>query len=333
MRTVQPAAAHGETIRARRTTPAAEHAPPIPAAQRRRVRIRHVGAEGGVVSRIARGDVKRRGRPGQFVVVHEGITAEGDHLIRAILAVARDGRLEELPALQGFRQIVGRRDGIRRLERRRTRNLRQRSHRCGRRRRVLGQHQLQITVIRRHVQFVLPRPRIHNEIKSAVRILQLRQVVRFPLRLLDDVADAVTTLRQAEIVQVLHSGQRVHREGQMMDQRRDRRGVLAVISSIVMSATGVNQSGVHKRIQTGGHVHHARRRVTGIAQSANGFLVEHVVHEVLLRPGRGRNQNQIRVTHAVREPRIRHHVVRAATIVIETQRIRPRVRRRHAFIN
>ena len=62
-------------------------------------------------------------------------------------------------------------------------------------------------MIGRDPTFVFAIHRIRQEVEPAVGILELGNVICFPLRFLEHIRDAIATLGDAEIVEVLHARQ------------------------------------------------------------------------------------------------------------------------------
>ena len=73
----------------------------------------------------------------------------------------------------------------------------QRAHRCRRHRGRLRPHHLRQAVLRKHAVFVTLVLGIHQEVKTSVGVLELRQKIRFPFRFLENVALAVAAFGQA----------------------------------------------------------------------------------------------------------------------------------------
>jgi hypothetical protein len=61
-------------------------------------------------------------------------------------------------------------------------------------------------VVGQDVGLVFAVPRVDQEIESAVGVLELCEVIRLPLGLLQDVADAVAALGDAEVVELATPG-------------------------------------------------------------------------------------------------------------------------------
>ena len=187
-------------------------------------------------------------------------------LIRPVLAIFGDCVGQKIPAPLRPLQIVGRR--LRKLlsEQRRGSALRQRRHRRRCRRRVLRPHHLRIAPLGQYVVLILTVARIDQKVKTPVGVLQLRQKVRLPFRLFQQIALAIPAFRDAQIVQLPHPAERVHRENQIMNQRRAVDRVLAVIPGVMMAAGDIDWPFVHEWIELGRLVGQPPRRLRGIVR-------------------------------------------------------------------
>ena len=277
------------------------------------------GFEVGLDFRIAGGEEHLHRRPRHLVIVVEEVPVVGDLLIRSVPSVFGDGPLEEIPALFRGGEVFLRFLGIGFFENRRRGGLGERGDRRGRGGRVLGIDDLRVPLVRRHVVLVFPVPRIDEEEKPAVVVLHLHQEIRLPLRHLDDVADAVAALGNAEVVEFGHAGERVCGEDQVVDEARGIDRVFAVIAGVVVPAAHVHLPGFDDRVEAVGGRLHDRRGVLGIfgrigARALDVLVVRGFRRDDLRRCGVRRTVGEAR--ERLQRPR------RPIFLVINPQRIR-----------
>src|SRR5262245_24259956 len=121
-----------------------------------------------MISRVTRGQVELASGPGQLVVMHETVTVVRDLLVGPVQAVLVDRVHQEVPPQlcllkieRGFRWVLL-------FEARRGSALSERGDGSGSDRRRLRPHDLRITVIGRHADFVFAVLRIYQEAKTTV---------------------------------------------------------------------------------------------------------------------------------------------------------------------
>ena len=94
-----------------------------------------------------------------------------------------------------------------------------------------------------NVGFVFAISWVHQKVKSAIGILHLSEKIRLPFRFLKNVAFSVIALRNAEIVEVADTGEKVSSKDEVMNEGGAVDGVLAVVARIMMTAAHINFRG------------------------------------------------------------------------------------------
>src|SRR5262249_50732570 len=123
---------------------------------------------------------------------------------------------------------------------------------------------LRIAVIGRDIVFVTAIARINQKVEAAVIVLHLREEIRFPLCLLQNIALAVAALGQAEIVEIADAGKIVGGEDEQVNEVRAVLGVFAVIARIVVAVADIDGTWIHEGIKAGGNILHRRRGVAWV---------------------------------------------------------------------
>jgi hypothetical protein len=134
-----------------------------------------------VCGNVAGGEEDFACRPGQLVVVCEVIAVVSDLLVSAVFAVAVDRVEQELPAELCLVQVGSGSSGISLLEQWRGSALGQGGHSGGCGSGVFGQTTCASPLSGADVVFVLAFARVDDEVEPAVGILQLGEVIGFPL--------------------------------------------------------------------------------------------------------------------------------------------------------
>src|SRR5205809_3234350 len=94
-------------------------------------------------------------------------------------------------------------------------------------------------MVRQYIVLVLAVTRINQKVEAAICILHLTEKVGFPFRLLQKVTLAIPAFGQAQIVQRAGARKCIGREDKRMNQSRAINRVLAVVTSIMMTAADV----------------------------------------------------------------------------------------------
>jgi hypothetical protein len=195
---------------------------------------------------------------------------------------------------------------------------------------VFGKDNLRIAAVGQDVVFVGAISRINEKIKSAVGILHFREEISFPFRLLQEVADAVAAFGQAKIIERGHAFVIIDREDQRVGELRGVDGVFAVIARVVVSTGNIDFAGVHERIKARGNAAEARRGVARVVRVIGGEIREGGIHGG---EGGAGDVGGRGVAGFVNVARERQGIIRAATLMVNAERVSARVERRHAFID
>ena len=132
---------------------------------------------------------------------------------------------------------------------------------------------MRIAGIGQDVAFVFAGLWINQEIEAAIGILQLGNVIRFPFGDLHDVADAIATFWNAEIIEIGHAGERIDRGHQIMDQAGGVDGVFAVIAGVVVATGNTPLAIPREGIETAFEGAEVRRRLGRVIAPFTGTTV------------------------------------------------------------
>src|ERR1041385_710909 len=95
-------------------------------------------------------------------------------------------------------------------------------------------------MIRSYTTFVFAVLGVGEEIESAIAVLNLRQIIRFPFGLLKHITDTITALRDAKIVEGGNTAKRIDGKDEVVNQTGAVNRIFAVVAGIVMSAGSIN---------------------------------------------------------------------------------------------
>ena len=328
----EAAGANGEGVAADGVAPAFRHAPPAPAKRERVAGVGKPFEQFLPILRLAGRDEEFASGPRELVVVHVVVAVERDLLVGAVLAVGGDGVEEELPAEFRLFEIERGGGGINGLEIRRRADLREGGDGGGGGGGVFGPDDLGVAVVGEDVGLILAGLRVNDEVEAAVGVLEFGDVVGLLFRLLQNIADAVAALGQAEIIEGVGAGNGVGGEHEHVREGGAVYGVFAVVTGVVVAAGDIDHAFVDERIELGRLAVELGRGVAGVGGevavfSGNGGPRERKSAR------RRRHLGGRDVADVVDETGERHDVVRATALLIQPERVGAEERHRDALVD
>src|SRR5882724_9120743 len=174
-------------------------------------------------------------------------------------------------------------------------------------------------MVRSDIGLIFTVRRIDEEIKSSVGILKFCQEIRFPFSFLHYVTDAVAAFRNAQVIERSDSGKRIHSEHHIMNETGAIDCVLAVITRIMVAASGIERALPNEREKLSRRAGQARGGLDWVVGITAQSIIRNSIPGERVRGSRHRDGGRRRMTLGVLKAGVRHGGVGAATLMVNAQ--------------